>query len=521
MNMSSNRWLALILATAVGLASLLLIAHFALSPWLTPLALIPFWLVPSHAKPTQTSAEEATNGVDTTTRLAQELSDATTKNALTAAGVSHAATQLDAKLHSLVTAAIQIESSAEQMIITEHQTAQLSEQGLSASSEVRIYSEEGLTGLNRAVECMQNLSQQAVQNSEQVQRLTQVSQEIQQVTSVIQTIASQTNLLALNAAIEAARAGEYGRGFAVVADEVRGLASRTAAATEEVETMINDIQQHTSQVASQLQQLLIELTDSVGLVENAGIQLNTITTLAGEVEQHMVHIASGTQNNRLRLDELFSSVAQVRQDLSESDTQTKQLSQAALDLESQTEHISERLSEVSLSAYHQDIYELARQTAERISERMTADVQHGKVSEADLFDRSYQPIANTHPQKYSTRFDRYTDQVLPEMQETVLQHPGVVFAISCTQEGYIPTHNQIYSQPLTGDAERDYLNNRTKRIFNDKVGGRSGNHQKPLLLQTYIRETGEHMHDLSVPIYVGGRHWGGFRIGYQPESASA
>jgi methyl-accepting chemotaxis protein len=37
------------------------------------------------------------------------------------------------------------------------------------------------------------------------------------------------------------------------------------------------------------------------------------------------------------------------------------------------------------------------------------------------------------------------------------------------------------------------------------------------LLQTYTRDTGELMHDLSVPIMVKGRHWGGLRLGYKPE----
>ena len=29
------------------------------------------------------------------------------------------------------------------------------------------------------------------------------------------------------------------------------------------------------------------------------------------------------------------------------------------------------------------------------------------------------------------------------------------------------------------------------------------------------------MHDLSVPVYVQGKHWGGFRVGYQPERERA
>lgn len=43
-------------------------------------------------------------------------------------------------------------------------------------------------------------------------------------------------------------------------------------------------------------------------------------------------------------------------------------------------------------------------------------------------------------------------------------------------------------------------------------------HEKTLLLQTYKRDTGEIMHDLSVPIRIKGRHWGGLRLGYRPET---
>ena len=61
---------------------------------------------------------------------------------------------------------------------------------------------------------------------------------------------------------------------------------------------------------------------------------------------------------------------------------------------------------------------------------------------------------------------------------------------------------------------------RSKRIFDDPVGRQCGQHEMPFLLQTYRRDTGEIMHDISAPVYVGGRHWGGrhwggFRIGYR------
>jgi methyl-accepting chemotaxis protein len=82
-------------------------------------------------------------------------------------------------------------------------------------------------------------------------------------------------------------------------------------------------------------------------------------------------------------------------------------------------------------------------------------------------------------------------------------------------------HNKKFSQPLTGDYDVDLVNNRTKRIFSDRTGKRCGANTKPFLLQTYKRDTGEVMHDLSVPIYVNGKHWGGFRVGYRSSHAAA
>lgn len=83
------------------------------------------------------------------------------------------------------------------------------------------------------------------------------------------------------------------------------------------------------------------------------------------------------------------------------------------------------------------------------------------------------------------------------------------------RKGYFPTHNKKYSQPLTGKYEVDLVHNRGKRIFADRTGQRAGSNTQPLLLQTYKRDTGEILHDLSVPIMVRGRHWGGFRIGFR------
>mgnify|MGYP002040469833 FL=1 len=436
---TAARWWAPSLQSAALMA---LFAGQALGGWslylCLPVAVLVIWLPRLRGRGRPLVANATAD--DQLSALTRDLSYSTTHNALSAAGVAYSVTQLAGKLQSQLDAAARIVGNAEVMIKTEQVTSQLSQQALGAASEAHASSAEGRTVLGESISRMHLLSQRANGSRELIEALSQRSEEIQRVTLVIQSIASQTNLLALNAAIEAARAGEHGRGFAVVADEVRGLAGRTAAATDEVGVMVADIQQRTSDVVEQIRQLADDLNLGVEQVEHTGRHLDNIARLAAGVEGQVSEIARGAETNREQLDSLFHAVEQMRSDLAVSDQQTRSLAQAAVQMEGQAETISERLAAVGLDDYHQRIYDLAREGARRIAEQFEADLEQNRISLDDLFDRHYQLIANTDPAKYQTRFDRYTDQVLPPIQESLLpRHDGLVFAIACTQEGYVPT----------------------------------------------------------------------------------
>jgi methyl-accepting chemotaxis protein len=91
-----------------------------------------------------------------------------------------------------------------------------------------------------------NAVEKAGEAGRRMTRLTESSSRVAEIVKLIANISNQTNLLALNATIEAARAGEAGRGFAVVANEVKQLSQRTAAATKDIATQIQEIEEATA-----------------------------------------------------------------------------------------------------------------------------------------------------------------------------------------------------------------------------------------------------------------------------------
>lgn len=152
--------------------------------------------------------------------------------------------------------------------------------------------------------------------------------------------------------------------------------------------------------------------------------------------------------------------------------------------------------------------------AKLIGKVMDEAIDNGVFSVKEAFDQNYIPIPGFEPEKYHTKYDAYLDKAILAMEDEFLKDESVVFAVAVDVNGYLPTHNTRYQQPITGDKQKDLVGNRTKRIFNDPVGIRAARNLEPILLQIYPRDTGETMWDISAPIMVKGQHWGGFRIGF-------
>ncbi|WP_137936721.1 methyl-accepting chemotaxis protein [Chitinivorax sp. B] len=338
------------------------------------------------------------------------------------------------------------------------------------------------------------------------------SSSIKNIVGLIKEISDQTNLLALNAAIEAARAGEAGRGFAVVSDEVRRLAERVRNATDDI---TNDIDAMLDQVNRTLEQTGQIKQDTAVAQEVVGKSSQHFAKMVGDFEtaagsltemaQRMSEIATGNAETNQNVSEIHQLTMAVSDQMSRSETSTH-------DLVAASEEVQELIGRFVVGVGE---FDKAIQTTARFRDQIVERMWEMKRGGVDIFDQRYVPITSTNPQKYRTAYDeQFARTFQPEFDQLARAIPGGKFALLVDTKGYAPTHNSWYSKPPTGHMESDLVNSRDKRIFADEAGLRAARNTLPFLLHTYLRDTGEIMTEIDMPVYIDKRLWGNLRVGF-------
>jgi methyl-accepting chemotaxis protein len=335
-----------------------------------------------------------------------------------------------------------------------------------------------------------------------VATLRQVADAAQDITR----IALQTRLVAFNASVEAKRAGEAGKGFAVVAEAVKDLAAK-------VEQSSKLIMSTVSQLDRRVGELVREISADAG-------DEGSFRAAIAETERSVDNISRAAQDN---LAACVAVVEQMRTMSAEFGQVARSLGAARATTEKflgVSESLIELTAESGFETEDTPFIQAVLAAAAEVSSIFEQAVRSQTIGLDALFDERYAPLAGTNPQQFTTRFVAFTDRVLPEVQERMLQFsPKVVFCAAVDRNGYLPTHNLKFSKPQGPDPVWNAANCRNRRIFNDRTGLAAGRNQRRFLLQTYRRDMGGGNHvlmkDLSAPITVAGRHWGGLRLAYQ------
>lgn len=208
---------------------------------------------------------------------------------------------------------------------------------------------EGTAIAQQSRELSQELTQQLNETSEQVLDLNEQSIKISEVITVIDSISEQTNLLALNAAIEAARAGESGRGFAVVADEVRVLAAKTQESTQQIQTIIEQLQSKSSTVVTAVNNSLTKVKENNEIAEQTSLQIESITQALRHISEVNGDVTASVDEQSRAISDITLNINNINDIISQNVAGISQTAEASGHLSQLAEDQRNRLSEFTVT----------------------------------------------------------------------------------------------------------------------------------------------------------------------------
>ncbi len=266
--------------------------------------------------------------------VSQNISSSTDKlNESSAAQASSAAEQ--------ATAVTEIGSIVEEITQTSQQTLEkASTLGESAEKTLK-EGERGKKVIVDVLDSMNDLQTKMKEIADTILGLSDKTQQVGEITEAVSDIAKQSKMLALNASIEAAKAGESGKGFAVVADEVKDLAERSQTATENVQSILQDIRKTAERAVMVTEDGTKSVDLNVEQAETAGGIISSLGEVIQESSMASQQIVAAVREESVGIEQVVTSIREIDKAVAQFSDTTEETKQAVIALKQVADKLKE------------------------------------------------------------------------------------------------------------------------------------------------------------------------------------
>ncbi len=230
----------------------------------------------------------------------------------------------------------EITATVEELSASSKQISESATQIASLSANTLVTARAGANAVDETASGVAEIMEKTTESANRITAVGERSQEITTVISIINDIADQTKLIAFNAAIEAAAAGEAGKRFAVVAVEVKNLAENVVRSTEDIKTIIKEIQYTTSSAVTTTKDNIVKVEKGLKLAENAKASISEIDRLMDLTNSAARQISESTHQQEIASEQVVLAIREICN-----------MTRDSLDGAKQTKSVASRLEDVA------------------------------------------------------------------------------------------------------------------------------------------------------------------------------
>ncbi len=262
--------------------------------------------------------------------------------------MQHAATELSSSVAQISTTAketaasseeqastvVEVSSTAEEINQASVAAAETARSVVQAAETASQSSQQGLAAVSDVAEVMAVIQDRIQELAKKILHLSEQNVRIGEIVESVKDLADQSNLLAVNASIEAAKAGERGRGFAVVATEVRGLAEQSKQATQQIRSIVADVQKATSSAVMATEESSRKAEDGRKTVETLRVVVETLSGVLEDTASKARQIAGASQQQVAGISDITNAIQDLTRAARDSASGAKNLEGAIGELTS-------------------------------------------------------------------------------------------------------------------------------------------------------------------------------------------